>query len=346
MAASAACAPAYRCFRARLPSRFPLHFKDYPRGVEYFDVHSPTISSLYSQVFWTGLPPVDLPADIVARYAGRGMAVVGFEVDQVRPGAGPNGEDVPLPINVAYNHHFESGMSGAKSRFEKIAFDGPDDPRIAELEKGMAHGIPNHKEHWVLRETEAAPGGIPSSQSFSGGNGGEYRKSFHGYPPSYAQVIYSPERFQFTPMQIDTWHREKMNLTGSPFVQGPVPRNAWSPKTGSPDSLCKDVDTHLLFQPALSIPFLFLFSLTPTPTPTASGAFAIAPSHPRLSESWRGAWAHSFAQLLSHTPVRRFGPAGVPGDHQAPQGDQRQLRHRVRGAVRRRRRRGVVRRVL
>ena len=58
--------------------KFPTHFKDYPRGVEYFDVYSPPIKSLYSQVFWTGLPAVPLPADIVSRYHGKGMAVVGF----------------------------------------------------------------------------------------------------------------------------------------------------------------------------------------------------------------------------------------------------------------------------
>jgi len=31
-------------------SLFPKNFKDYPGGVEYFDVYSPTIKSLYSQV--------------------------------------------------------------------------------------------------------------------------------------------------------------------------------------------------------------------------------------------------------------------------------------------------------
>ena len=146
--------------------KFPTHFKDYPGGVEYFDVYSPPIKSLYSQVFWTGLPSVPLPADIVARYHGKGMAVVGFgsslectcrstvrvwhlicvhtytlshshayahtnthasqshtkslfatEVDQVRKT--PQG-DVSVPINVAYNHHFESNMVGANARLEKV----------------------------------------------------------------------------------------------------------------------------------------------------------------------------------------------------------------------------------
>lgn len=217
---------------AAAANKFPLNFKDYPGGVEYFDVYTPMISTLYSQVFWTGLDPVDLPADIVKRYAGRGMAVVGFEVDQVR--RTPDG-DVSLPITLAYNHHFEAGMSGAKSRFEKVKFSGPNDPRIAKLEREMGHGLPNHDEHWMLTDLDSESP-IPSSQAFGGGNGGEYRKSFHGYPPGYAQVILSPERFQMTPMQIDTFNRDEMNLTSSHFVTGPVPRNSWAPKAGSPDS--------------------------------------------------------------------------------------------------------------
>ena len=37
----------------------------------------------------------------------------------------------------------------------------------------------------------------------------------------YVELIESPERLAVTPMQIDTFNREKMNLTGSPFVSGP-----------------------------------------------------------------------------------------------------------------------------
>jgi hypothetical protein len=52
---------------------------------------------------------------------------------------------------------------------------------------------------------------------------------FHGYAPGYAQIIESPTQFQITPMQIDTWNRDKMNLTGSPFVPGPLLRNSLAP---------------------------------------------------------------------------------------------------------------------
>lgn len=48
-----------------------------------FDVYSPKFSTLYSQVWWAALDPVDLPANIVSYFDGKGMAVVGFEVDQV-----------------------------------------------------------------------------------------------------------------------------------------------------------------------------------------------------------------------------------------------------------------------
>lgn len=80
--------------------RLPASFSLYPRGAHSFDVYSPPIRSLYSQVFWKGLPPVPLPPEVVERYRGKGMAVLGFEVDQVR--RTPQG-DVSVPINVAYS---------------------------------------------------------------------------------------------------------------------------------------------------------------------------------------------------------------------------------------------------
>eukprot|EP00041_Stephanoeca_diplocostata_P021125 m.486046 g.486046 ORF g.486046 m.486046 type:complete len:898 (+) comp21742_c0_seq1:58-2751(+) len=217
-------------------NKFPPQYKDYPGGVEYFDVYSPPITSYYSQVFWTGLDPVPLPKDIVARYDGRGMAVVGFECDQVR--RTPEG-DVSVPLDVAYNHHFESNMAGKKSKLERIQFDGPNDPRIAQYEEAHrmvnGHGI-SHDVHYVVHDL-APENDIPTSQSFGAANGGEYRKSYHGYAPGYAQVIDSPTEFQLTPMQIDTWNRDHMSLTGpTKFVPGPVPRTSEAPISG-PDAL-------------------------------------------------------------------------------------------------------------
>ena len=45
---------------------------------------------------------------------------------------------------------------------------------------------------------------------FSDGNGGEYRKTLHMAPPGYAQLVESPARLSGSPMQIDTWNRDKM----------------------------------------------------------------------------------------------------------------------------------------
>jgi hypothetical protein len=42
--------------------------------------------------------------------------------------------------------------------------------------------------------------------------GGEYRKSYHGYPHGYAQLLHSPKKFVCEPMQIDT-HNRKYSAT-------------------------------------------------------------------------------------------------------------------------------------
>ena len=66
------------------PGLLPKQYKDYPGGVAHFDVYSPPITTLYSQVWWAPLEPVDLPADVVRRYNNSEMAIVGWEIDQVR----------------------------------------------------------------------------------------------------------------------------------------------------------------------------------------------------------------------------------------------------------------------
>lgn len=215
--------------------KFPTHFSDYPRKPSYFDVYSPTIKTLYSQVFWKSLPPVDIPDDIVKRFDGKGMAVVGFEVDQVRR---TDHGDVSVPITVAYNHHFETTMIGKAARFQQQELQGPNDPRA---HGSHGHGAPLNwrpgDAQWTVQEPEPVAGAIPNRQDFRGANGGEFRKSFHGYPPGFAQVVASPTQFQITPMQIDTWNREKMNISHpTRFVPGPVPRTSLAPTTG-PDAL-------------------------------------------------------------------------------------------------------------
>ena len=72
---------------------------------------------------------------------------------------------------------------------------------------------------------------MPTSQWFSEGNGGESRKSFHGYPDGFAQLLHSPTQWHINPMQIDTRNRD---CGATPddihkcvkFTPGPEPRQA------------------------------------------------------------------------------------------------------------------------
>ena len=227
-------------------SKFPKTFAAYGRNITSFDIYSPLISQLYSQVFWKGLPPVDLPPHIVHQFHNKGMAVVGFEMDQVRRVKHKDGttQDVSVPLNVVYNHHFESTMIGSAAKFTNVVFTGSDDPRLLALEHTMGgHGISSRHSQWLVeaRDNDAgnssSSSSLPSAQAFGGANGGEYRLSYHGYAPGFAQVLESPTQFQITPMQIDTWNRDKMSLTGpTTFVPGPVPRSSLAPTEG-PDAV-------------------------------------------------------------------------------------------------------------
>ena len=182
-------------------------FKEYPGGARYFDVYTPVFSTLYSQVYWDALKPVNIPQDVIDRYANGGvMAMVGLECDQVRKGAGPNGEDISVPISAAYNHHFTATLAGAKTSLERVEFEGPEDPRRAEFAAESAHGLPDTV--YRARKLEEGVGGVSTHLGLGGGNGGEYRKTYHGFPAPYARLLESPRQFQFTPMQIDTWNRD------------------------------------------------------------------------------------------------------------------------------------------
>ena len=147
---------------------------------------------------------MSLPKDIVERYAnGSSMAVVGFELNQVRINA--KGEEVTIPYSAVYNHHFESNMIGGNSKFQEIK--DRNDPRVM---RPMGHGVPDEGIFVVVGDEGDED--VPTQQAFGAANGGEARGSFHGYAPGFAQIIQSPHTFQITPMQIDTWNRDEMDL--------------------------------------------------------------------------------------------------------------------------------------
>jgi len=180
-------------------------------GAEYFDVYSPTITSHYAQVWWTMMDPVALDPALVKRFANKTMAIVGYEVDQVFEG------DVSVPLYWAYNHHYEAYLLGAHAKLEEV--DGTSMDNM-----GLNHGATQFYLQAPSKPSNDM--GIPDVQYFSEGNGGEYRKSFHGYPRGYAQLLYSPTTFKIQPMQIDTRNRD---YNGTGFKAGLLPKEALSP---------------------------------------------------------------------------------------------------------------------
>merc|ERR1719182_1144637 len=104
---------------------------------------------------------VDLPADLVQRFANNTMAIVGYEADQVYKR--PDG-DVSIPIYDQYNHHYEAYMLGAYGVMDSAEVNAAD----------SAYGSHAVKRRYFTRSVKGDPRAaspIPSSQWFSEGNG-------------------------------------------------------------------------------------------------------------------------------------------------------------------------------
>ena len=118
-------------------------------------------------------------------------------------------------------------MSGSMSEMKQVTGDlGIDD-------RGMNnHGAPAWYQTFKREDIGDISGdsGIPTSQFYSEGNGGEFRKSYHGYPKGYAQLIESPTTFHIQPMQIDTKNR---HYNGSDFRADLLPKASAAPPNAS-----------------------------------------------------------------------------------------------------------------
>jgi hypothetical protein len=177
------------------PSGYKANFENLT--MEYFDVYG-KVETRYSQVYWTRNAPVPLPKDIIDRFAGKVMAITGYEVDQVTsddPSSKTNARDKEstdkaVPIYSAYNHHYFGWLQGKDSEMYKL-----DKPKH----------FPN-PTYWDIRDLPEAKnnGGFPTNIVFKENPGGEYRKSYHGYPHGYAQLLHSPTEFVTEPMQVKT----------------------------------------------------------------------------------------------------------------------------------------------
>jgi hypothetical protein len=196
------------------PGSYSIDFTQNAKGpVDYFDVYG-EVQTRYSQVYWTRNAPIALPAALVERFKGKVMAITGYEIDQVthtgqpQPPAPVGGSlggfscypacdesDRSVPSYNAYNHHYFSWLVGKDS--EVYELDAPTTK-------------PNPTTTAMRDRPHDHP--YPTNIVFKENPGGEFRKSYHGYPGGYAQLIADPTQWVVEPMQIDT-HNRDYNLT-------------------------------------------------------------------------------------------------------------------------------------
>lgn len=153
---------------ARQNVKFETDFSK--RGFEYFDLYSLEVQTEFAEVHWPSAPQVPLPDYIINRFKNRTLVIVGYEVDQVfvTPEGYPNlNPELDVSVPITWAY--------------------------------------NHHYNFIISGSSYY--NIPDKQEFSEGNGGEFRKSFHGYPDGYGQLLYSPTQYIAMIMQIDTRNR-------------------------------------------------------------------------------------------------------------------------------------------
>ena len=197
--------------------QFSTEFSKINASSEYFDVYSPPITSRYAEVYWTMMPHVPLPENIVKRFDGKMIAIVGYEVNQVFRYS--NGSETPVPITWAYNHHYEAYLRNDNTDFYQVDPNTVDEEDLGQYNHGA-------RAQWRLRNLSEYN---MNSLYFSEANGGEFRASFHGYPNGYAQLLRSPKYFNIQPMQIDTRNRDPKYINDSVFHPGIMPANSAAP---------------------------------------------------------------------------------------------------------------------
>lgn len=97
-----------------------------------------------------------------------------------------------VPEYNAYNHHYFGWLTGRDAR---LATRDPDS-NVPNPTNTFFRSVPNTSHVY------------PTSIVFKENPGGEFRKSYHGYPSGYAQLLHSPTTWYVEPMQIDTHNRQ------------------------------------------------------------------------------------------------------------------------------------------
>ena len=179
--------------------------------MDFFEVETVAMNTTYSEVFWTSLPPVELPAEIVEKFKNKNIVITGFEVDQRRKTT--KGEEESVPAYQSYNHHYAPALHSSYATCEGAV--GP----------SYGHGP---TMVFSVKKGSNPPLGAKLVENFVHGNGNEHRQVFHGSPSGYGQFIYSPSTFTIVPMQINT-----NDGTGRKGAGGPIPR--FSQKNANPN---------------------------------------------------------------------------------------------------------------
>ena len=173
----------------------------------FFEVRTAEMETRYSEVFWTSLPDVPLPADVVAKFKDKNIVVSGFEVDVKRMN-NKTGVEESVPVYESYNHHYGPSLVSSYAEMVLDEFGQP---------TGPDHG---HGKSILFR---VKPGVTPPPdaklvENFVHGTGNEHRQIYHGTSAGFGQLIYSPASFSMVAMQINT------NFNGSGIPGGPLPQ--------------------------------------------------------------------------------------------------------------------------
>eukprot|EP01062_Namystynia_karyoxenos_P053990 TRINITY_DN4407_c0_g1_i1.p1 TRINITY_DN4407_c0_g1~~TRINITY_DN4407_c0_g1_i1.p1 ORF type:complete len:832 (+),score=241.78 TRINITY_DN4407_c0_g1_i1:80-2575(+) len=172
-------------------------FRAEHRG-EWFEVLSDPITTRYSEVYWTSMPPVPLPPDFVARYQGRAVSITGYEADIVQENSSGGYESVPA--YESYNHHYVFTLLGSQSKMANLG-------RRTHRDGVRRHAIEVHPAEWEPRALPNDPNAdslVPTAQLLVQGNGNEHRKSLKHLPRGYGQFLESPTHMALNPMLINT----------------------------------------------------------------------------------------------------------------------------------------------
>lgn len=174
---------------------------------------------------------MDLPKEIVSRFAGKAISFTGFEVDIVE--VFENGTEVDplgpsIPSYEVYNHHYCATVRGEKA---KMVWVGKGTGRKNGVKRRAIEVNPAEWEPRAL-DGDEANWTVPTAQNFWQGNGGEHRLSFKHFPKGTGQLVESPQQFILQPMLINTKNPKGPGPgRGDPTLAAPVPKassiNRW-----------------------------------------------------------------------------------------------------------------------